>query len=114
MQNLINYYFKQLCDDKFFENNEEVIIGKAKDVIKNLKEQAQYVKNPENNIDQDEIKFITSEVADLINTIKEEYPNKNDVIKISINPMVGFYELIDAELLLEELKIYYEELGEQD
>lgn len=65
MQNLINYYFKQLCDDKFFENNEEVIIGKAKDVI-----------------------------------------------KISVNPMVGFYELVDAELLLEEIKIYYEELGD--
>ena len=114
MQDLINYYFSKLCDSKFFKNDDEIIRGKAKDVIENLKEQSQFVNNSDNDVCQEDIEFITNEVTSLINKIKEKYPNENDVIEISLHPMAGFYVLIDKEDLLKELKEYYEELEEKD
>ncbi len=114
MQNLINFYFSKLCDSRFFKNDDEVIIGKAKDVIENLKQQAEFVKNPENNIDEEEIEFITDEVESLINEIEEKYSNTDDVIEISLSPMAGFYMLVDTEDLLEELKEYYDDLELKD
>lgn len=114
MQDLINFYFSKLCDGRFFKNDDEIIIGKAKDVIEDLKQQSEYVKNPDNDIDEEEIEFITDEVKSLINEIEEKYSNTDDVIEISSSPMAGFYELIDTENLLKELKEYYDDLELKD
>ena len=114
MQNLINFYFSKLCDSKFFKNDDEVIIGKAKDVIENLNQQVEYVKNPDNNIAEEEIEFITDEAKSLINEIEHNFSNKDDVIEISLSPMSGFYVLVDTEDLLEELKEYYDDLELKD
>ena len=38
-QFFINKYFQKLSNTKFFKNDENAIIGKAKDVIKNLQNQ---------------------------------------------------------------------------
>ena len=114
MQNLINFYFSKLCDGKFFKNDDEIIIGRAKDVIENLKQQAEFVKNPDNNIDEEEIKFITDEVKSLINEIEKKYFDTDDVIEISLSPMAGFYMLVNTKDLLEELKEYYDELEGKD
>lgn len=113
MQNLINKYFNKLCSDKFFKNDEECIIGKAKDVIKNLEQQAEYVNNPKNNVDEENIVFITNEVKILIKEIQDTYSNCNDVIEIALHPMAGFYVLQEKETLFKELKEYYEEMEEK-
>ena len=42
-QFFINKYFKKLSNTKFFRNDEDAIIGRAKDVIKNLQDQISYV-----------------------------------------------------------------------
>ena len=51
-QFFINKYFKKLSNTKFFRNDEDAIIGKAKDVIKNLQDQISYVENIYNDIDE--------------------------------------------------------------
>ncbi|MCI8397686.1 MAG: hypothetical protein HFJ52_08850 [Clostridia bacterium] len=114
MQRKINKYFKKLCKDKFFKNDDEVIIGKAKNVIENLEDQIKYVNNPKNDVDEETIEFITEEAKGLIEEIKKEYPNNNDVIKIAGLPMSGFYILKDRESLFEELKDYYDESEEKN
>lgn len=113
MQDLINEYFNKLCSNKFFKNDEEVIIGKAKDVIKELEEQLEFVNSPEMSFDVDSILFMTNEVKLLINDIQDTYSNDNDVIEIALHPMSGFYVLQKKETLFEELKEYYEELEEK-
>lgn len=113
MQKLINKYFNKLCSDKFFQYDDEIIIGKVKDVIQDLKEQIEYVKEPKNNFDKEEIKFITNEAKKLINEIQNTYSNKNDIIELVVHPMLGFYSLGDRKNLYEELKMYYDELEEK-
>lgn len=112
MQKKINEYFEKLCKDKFFKNDDRIIIGKVKDVIENLQQQAEYTKNPKNNIGEDDIKFIISEVKELIKKIKDIYSDENDVIYLLSCPMSGFYILQDNESLLEELEDYYKEMEE--
>lgn len=112
MQESINEMFSKLCNEKFFKNDDEVIIGKAKDVIDDLKQQLEYANNPENELDEEEIGFIIGEVNELIKQINNTYTNKEDVIKIEIHPMAGFYILADKESLLEQLKEYYGEMEE--
>lgn len=113
MQELINKYFNKICSDKFLKNDDEAIIGKAKYVIENLKEQIEYVHNPKNEIDEEDIDFIVNEAIMLIEEINKTYPNKDDVIKISIHPMLGFYVLQRKDSLYEELKDYYEEMEDK-
>lgn len=113
MQNKINEYFNKLCSEKFFKYDDEEIIGKVKDVIDDLKQQYEFVNNPDNDVDKEDIEFITNEVINLINEIKNTYSNENDVIKIEVHPMAGFYTLVNKEVLFEELKEYYEELEEE-
>lgn len=60
MQKLINKYFSKLCTEKFFKNDDQNIIGKVKDVIRNLEEQIKFVNNPKNEICQEDIEFITN------------------------------------------------------
>ena len=52
-QFFINKYFQKLSNTKFFRNDENAIIGKAKDIIKNLQDQIYYVENPHNDIDEE-------------------------------------------------------------
>lgn len=110
MQKLINKYFNKLCSNKFFKYDDEIIIGKVKDVVQDLEEQIEYVTNPDNNYDKQEQEFIFSEAKKLIREINDTYSNKNDVIEISLHPMLGFYVLQDAKVLFEDLKDYYDEL----
>ena len=105
-QELINQHFHRLCNEKFLKNDDERIIGKAKDVIENLQEQIRYVKNPDNDIDEEEREFIVSEANELIKEIQETYNNQNDVISISFNPMAGFYMLESTKSLLDDLVDY--------
>lgn len=112
MQKLINKYFKKLCSEKFLICDDEVIIGKSKDVIENLKSEIKYVNNSENNIDKENAEFITNEAKGLIKIIQKDYPNKNDVIKLKVHPMTDFYVLQTRKDLYDELKEYYEEMEE--
>lgn len=113
MQELINKYFNELCKEKFFKDDDEEIIGKAKDVIDNLNSQIEYAKNQKNALDECDTEFVVNEATDLIQEINKNYHNKDDVIKIALHPMAGFYVLQDKEELLEELQEYYEELEEK-
>lgn len=108
-QFFINRYFHKLCKEKFLKNDEETIIGKAKDVIQYMNEQINYVNNPENKIDEEDIEFIVTETGLLIEEINKIYFFKNNVIGLSSHPMSGFYVLQDRKKLLEDLKEYYEE-----
>lgn len=112
MKELINEIFSNICNGKFLRNDDEVIIGKVKDVIDNLKQQTEFVNNSDNKLDEDEIKSITAQVNELIEQINNMYPNIEDVIKIEIHPMTGFYILADKKSLLEDLKEYYGEMEE--
>ena len=112
MQQKINEYFKKLTNKKFFKYDDEVIIGKAKDVISDLKKQIKYIKNKKNKIDKEEAEYLAQEAKDLIEEIKEKYKNGNDVIEIYLHPMDNFYCLIEKKYLYEELKEYYEEMKE--
>ena len=113
MQELINEFFDKLCKNKFFKNDDEEIIGKAKDVIQNLNEQIEYVMNEENEISKEERYAIVDEARKLIQKINNNYSNKDDVILLNNSPMDNFYDLQEKESLYEELKEYYEGLEER-
>lgn len=112
MQKLINKYFNKLCSDKFFKNDCETIIGRAKDVIELLKSESEYINNPENNVEIETIDFNTYEIKELIKEIQGTYSNLNDVIYLFEHPMVGFYVLANRKDLYQDLKEYYIELEE--
>ena len=114
MQQKINEYFKKLTNKKFFKYDDEVIIGKAKDVIYDLKKQIKFIKDPKNKVDKEEIEFITQEAKKLIKEVRKRYKNDNDVIEIHVHPMAGFYCLVEKKDLYEELKEYYEEMEETE
>lgn len=115
MQKLINKYFKKLCsDNNLINDNDEVVIGKAKDIIQRLKEESEYVNNPENDVDEESIEFITQETKELIEDIESKYKNKNNIIGIRIHPMTDFYMLVPEKILYDELKQYYEEAIEDE
>ena len=111
-QFFINNYFNKLTSETFLKDDEEAIIGKAKDVIQNLKNQIKYAKNPENYIGEEDIEFIVNEANNLISEIEKKYYNKDNVIKVFMHPMAGFYVLQDKKSLLEDMKEYYQELEE--
>lgn len=113
MQKLINKYFNKLCSDKFFQYDDEIIIGKVKDVIQDLKEQIKYVKYNQEEYDKEEIQTITVETKKLIKEIQNTYSNKNDIIELVLHPMLGFYTIGDRKELYEDLKMYYDELEEE-
>jgi len=109
-QFFINKYFRKLSNTKFFRNDENAIIGKTKDVIKNLQDQIIYVENLHNDIDEGNRNFIVEEANSLIEEIQKKYHNKNNVIGLYNHPMAGFYVLQDTDALYEDLKDYYNEL----
>lgn len=114
MQEKINKYFEKLCSDIFFKNDDEVIIGRVKNVINNLNKQLDYSKKELDPVEeQEELAFITEETEDLIQEIKDTYLNENDVMMLSFHPMAGFYVLCDKKKLLQELKEYYDEMEEK-
>lgn len=83
-QILINKYFHKLCKEKFFKNDEDAIIGSAKDVIQFLKENIEYVNNKENNVGEEWAEFITTESNDLIQDINRTYKKKMILLDYSI------------------------------
>lgn len=111
-QFFINKYFKKLSNTKFFRNDEDAIIGKAKDVIKNLQDQISYVENSYNDIDEENKSMIIADVNLLIKEIQKKYHNKNNVVGLYNHPMAGFYILQDKNMLYKDLKDYYKELEE--
>jgi hypothetical protein len=113
-QFLINKYFKKLCNAKFFKNDEDAIIGRAKDVIKCLQDGVTYVKDPINEVNEENRDFLVEETALLIKDIQNDYHNMNNVIGLTNHPMLGFYVLQDKTDLYNELKEYYEEMEEKD
>ena len=110
MQKKINKYFEKLCNDKFFKNDEETVIGKAKDIIEKLNSEYQYTLNNLDNLNQEEIEFIKDSTTSLISEIKRHYNNLEDIIGLHLSPMSGFYELTDKKILYDDLKEYYEEM----
>lgn len=113
MQELINMYFYKVCSEKFINNNDELIIGKAEDIVQDLKEQIKYVQKSENKLDESEIEMITDELNELITEIDNKYYNKKDIIGVTLHPMSESYTLLDKEVVYEELKEYYDELEEK-
>lgn len=111
-QFFINRYFHKLCTEKFFKNDEEAVIGSAKDVIQLLKENIDYTKNPENDVGEEWSEFIINESNDLIKEIDKTYKNKNNIIGLLFHPMSGYYVLQEKQSLFEDLKEYYDELEE--
>ena len=112
-QFFINKYFKKLSNTKFFRNDEDAIIGKEKDVIKNLQDQISYVGNIYNDIDEENKKMIITDANLLIKEIQKHYHNKNNVIGLYNHPMANFYILQDKNMLYQDLKDYYKELEEK-
>lgn len=113
MQEKINDYFNKLCDGNFFANDDEEIIGKADCVIAKLKKELKYMKDPDNEFDEEEIEFYENETKELISEIKQKHA-PNDAIKIRVCAMANFYILCDNEELLEDLKEYYNEERKED
>lgn len=109
-QFFINNYFKKLSNTKFFRNDEDAIIGKAKDVIKNLQDQINYVENLHNDISEENKNMIITGANLLIKEIQQHYHNKNNVVGLYNHPMAGFYVLQDKYTLYKDLKDYYNEL----
>ncbi len=112
-QFFINRYFHKLCNKNFFKNDEEAIIGSAKNVIQVLKENIDYAKNPENNVSEEWSEFIINESDNLIKEINKTYKNKSNIIGLFFHTMVGYFVLQDKKSLLEDLREYYNELEEQ-
>lgn len=109
-QALINKYFNKLTTDKFFKNDNEAVIGKAKDVIQQLKSYAEDFKKKEDEFDPEELEIWIEENEELINDIEQKYHNKNDVVGIFYHPMAGTFLLQDKDDLFEELKEEYEDM----
>lgn len=109
-QFFINNYFKKLSNTKFFRNDEDAIIGRAKDVIKNLQDQINYVENLHNDISEENKNMIITGANLLIKEIQQHYHNKNNVVGLYNHPMSDFYILQDKSILYEDLKAYYKEL----
>lgn len=109
-QFFINRFFNKLTSEDFFQNDDEAVIGKAKDVIQSLKDQIEYVKNPDHEFDKEEATNIIDNSNDLINEIENTYHNKNNVVGIVNSPMAGFFVLQDKKSLYLDLKEYYEDM----
>lgn len=108
MQKLIKYYYSKLNSKDFFINDDEEIIGRAKDVIKTLRQELKFAQNLRNGLDEEEIEFLQNETEKLIKEINNNY-YKKDIIRIYISHMAGFYVLQNEQDLYEDLKEYIEE-----
>lgn len=113
-QFFINRYFNKITTEEFFRNDDEAVIGKAKDVIEQLKSYTEDLKKKEDEFDLEELNIWITENEDLINNIEQKYHNKNDVIGIYYHPMAGTFLLQDKDELYEELKEYYKEMKEEE
>ena len=109
-QFFINKFFNKLTSEVFFQNDDEAVIGKAKDVIQCLKDQMEYVKNPGNDINKEEAMNIIDNSNNLIQEIENTYHNKNNVVGIVNSPMAGFFVLQDKKSLYLDLKEYYDDI----
>ena len=112
-QFFINRYFNKITTEEFFRNDEEAVIGKAKDVIEQLKSYTEDLKIKEDEFDLEELNTWITENDDLINKIEQKYHNRNDVIGIYYHPIAGTFLLQDKDELYEELKEYYKEMKEE-
>ena len=112
MQNIINTYFDRICKEKFLVNDPEEMIGRAKDVLQELQEQFDQYLSSESELDEEEKEFISSEYKGLIEEIKKDVPNKNDVISLGYHPMADFYVLDSKEDTYKNVKDYYQEWRE--
>lgn len=112
MQNITNIYFDRICKEKFLINDPEAMIGRAKDVIQELQEQLDQYLSSESELDEEEKEVLTADTKDLINEIKKEYKNQNDVIGLSYHPMADFYVLDSTENTYDNVKDYYKEWRE--
>ncbi|MBO6243345.1 MAG: hypothetical protein J6O41_02085 [Clostridia bacterium] len=111
-QFFINRYFHKLCKEKFFKNDEERVIGSARDVIKMLQGNIEYAKTNKNDIGEEWSDYIISESTSLINEINEKYKKQNNIVGLFNNPMSGYFVLQEKNSLYEDLKEYYDELEE--
>ena len=111
-QFLINRYFHKLCKEKFLKNDEDAVIGSAKDVIQFLKENIEYAKNDKNIIGEEWSEYVISESTNLIDEIDRNYKNKKNIVGLFNHPMSGYFVLQEKQSLFEDLKEYYDELEE--
>lgn len=118
-QEKINKYAELVYNKKLQDRNEE-IYGKAKDVIKKLKEDREYINNPKNEMDKYYIDMVNEEIKPLIEEIENDF-DEEDYIYLFEHPMSSFLvvskELDDfLETLMEEFKdkIYESELNKID
>lgn len=111
-QFLINRYFHKLCKEKFFKNDEDAVIGRARDVIRFLKENSTYAAEDKETIGEEWAEYVISESNNLIQEINKKYKNKNNIVGLFNHPMSGYFVLQEKQSLLEDLKEYYDELEE--
>ena len=111
-QFLINRYFHKLCKEKFFKNDEDAVIGSAKDVIQFLNENIEYAKNDRQQIGEEWSDYIISESNNLIKEINKKYKNQRNIVGLFNHPMSGYFVLQEKQSLFEDLKEYYDELEE--
>ena len=67
-QFFINRYFNKIANEEFFRNDEEAVIGKAKDVIEQLKEHMESYKNSKDE-DIEQLEEWIAEDEDLIKAL---------------------------------------------
>lgn len=111
-QIFINKYFNKLTTDEFLQNDEDAVIGKAKDVIEQLKEHMEGYKKAIEENDKEVLEEWITEDEELISEIEKEYPNKEDIVGIAYHFMAGTFLLQDRSELLEDLKKRYKEMKE--
>lgn len=79
-----------------------------------MKENVHYVKNPKNNIDKSEAKYIINETRYLLKELRNKDIKADDVVYLSYHPMSDFYALQSTETLYNELKDYIEDLEDDE
>lgn len=99
-QKRINKLANEIYKNEFIDSVENVR-GLAKDIIKWLEEQMEYVNNND-TIDQEEKEGLKELSDELTSRIKKEFKD-TDYIKLIENAMCGFY-VVNQENLLEELE----------
>lgn len=111
-QELINKYAKLAFNSELKEKDEEVF-GKAKDIIKYLKDGVKYATDPINEMDEYYIEMIKKESKELIKEINKNF-EADDYIHIFIHPMSEYFVLAtDTNELLDIMLEEYEEIIEE-
>ena len=105
MQEKINRYARVIYGEELKDNGDE-IPGKVKDVKVTLKENLEYCKTSESNIDEEELKFINESTKELLEELGNDYID-DDYVRLIENPMAGALCINNLDNFLEDLEYEY-------